>query len=348
MNIRAMILSSALVLAAPLPARNKTDVIVMGNGDRLTGEIKGLDSGVLQIDLDYVDGKISVQWSKVARLESSQLFIVQTQDGSLYTGKIASVPSQVDKIQVAGITQAKMVIEQSRVVKLEETSETFFQRWSGAVNLGVVYSKGNNATQYNLGSEIEYQRERWGAQVALSSNLSANSGSETSTRNQMSFTGYRLLPWKNYFYGGLCDFQQSSVQGIDLQSTVGGGFGRYLMNTNRARISVLGGLAWQSANYKQSTSVVATQEVVGGLLSTNVKFFLFKKTNLTVSAILVPALSDRGRVRFNTNASYYLKLFSDLSWNFSFYGSWDTRPPVDFAGSDYGYSSGLKWTFGYR
>ena len=63
---------------------------------------------------------------------------------------------------------------------------------------------------------------------------------------------------------------------------------------------------------------------------------------------MIPALSEAGRVRFNTNASYYLKLFSNLSWNLSFYGNWDTEPPANFSGSDYGYSLGMTWKFGYR
>jgi len=78
------------------------------------------------------------------------------------------------------------------------------------------------------------------------------------------------------------------------------------------------------------------------------KFFKFSKTNLTVNAMLLPALSDPGRIRFNTNASYYVKLLRDLKWNVSFYGNWDNRPPVGFSGSDYGTSSGLSWTFGLK
>jgi len=45
------------------------------------------------------------------------------------------------------------------------------------------------------------------------------------------------------------------------------------------------------------------------------KVFRFSKTNLTVSAALLTALSQPGRVYFNTNASYYVKLFSNLKWN---------------------------------
>ena len=76
------------------------------------------------------------------------------------------------------------------------------------------------------------------------------------------------------------------------------------------------------------------------------RVFKFKKANLNIDLRLLPALSDPGRVRFNTNASSYLKLFRNLNWTLSFYGSWDNRPPVHFSGSDYGSSSGISWEFG--
>jgi hypothetical protein len=50
----------------------------------------------------------------------------------------------------------------------------------------------------------------------------------------------------------------------------------------------------------------------------------------------------------NTNATYFIKVVNDLSWNVSLYGSWDSRPPATFPKSDYDSSSGLSWTFGNR
>src|SRR5277367_367331 len=88
MSLRALILSSTLLLAAPLLARDKTDVLVMKNGDSMTCEIKGLDAGVLYVSFDYIDGTSSVDWSKVARLESRQLFVVNTEDGAVFTGSL--------------------------------------------------------------------------------------------------------------------------------------------------------------------------------------------------------------------------------------------------------------------
>jgi hypothetical protein len=183
----------------------------------------------------------------------------------------------------------------------------------------------------------------------FSSSLSANAGSETSTRNELYLKGYRLLPRrKNYFYEGFGEFLQSSVQGIRLQTTLGGGIGRYLKNTDRTRFTLLGGLAWQNTHYRQSTASLATQDVAAGVLATELTVFKFNKTNLSITAAVFPSISGPSRVRFNTNTSYYIKLISNLSWNMSFYGNWDTRPPPNFAGADYGYSSGITWTFGYK
>lgn len=351
MKIRALFLSCLLFIATPLLARKSTDVVVMKNGDRMTCQVKGLNADVLSVSLDYVDGTISIDWSKVARLESSQLFVVLTQDGRSHEGTLvtAETPAgQPVKIQITEAKGERVEIERSQIVKMRQTSETFSQRFNGAIDLGVTHSKGNNATQYSLGTDVQYLRERWAADASFNSNLSSNSGSTTSTRNQLGLRSYHLLPWDNYFYAGLGTFLQSSVQGITLQTTLGGGIGYFVKNTNRTSIAVLGGLAWQGTDYKPSASTPGTQHLAAALIAADIKLVKFKKTNLDVSASLIPALTDAGRVRFNTNASYYLKLFRNLSWNLSFYGNWDNQPPPGLAASDYGSSSGLSWTFGSK
>jgi len=48
------------------------------------------------------------------------------------------------------------------------------------------------------------------------------------------------------------------------------------------------------------------------------------------------------------NATYWMKFWSNFTWNISFYRNWDNQPPPTFSGSDYGTSTGLGWTFGNR
>lgn len=350
MHTRFLVLSFALLFTVPLHARDVADVMVMTNGDRMTCKIKGLEAGVLYVDFDYIDGTASVDWSKVARLESNQLFVVKTESGAVYTGTLRTPETVADRpvrIQVLEL-EKEDVIDRSQIVQMIATSDRFWERFNGEVSLGVIYSKGNQSTQYSLGSQTAYVRERWTALAGFNSNLSSSTGANASTHNALNLGARRLLPWNNWFYAGIGAFLQSSEQGIALQSTVGGGVGRYLKNTNRASISVIVGPAWQNTNYKRSGVPVNNQNLAAAILYGDVQLFKFSKTNLDVTAAVLPALSDPGRIRFNTNASYYIKIVSNLKWNLSFYGNWDNRPPPGFSGSDYGTSSGLSWTFGLK
>ena len=349
--LRNVILSCAFALAMPLFAREKTDTIVMNNGDRLTGEIKGLDSGTLSVNFDYISGTASVDWSKVDHLESKQLFLVKTQNGSVYRGTLRTVDSLAKRpirIEISEAPDRRVALDQSKIVRMTETSESFWQRFNGQITSGIQYSKGNQATQYNLGVSLEYPRERWAAGGNYNSSLASSTGSTVSTRNQLDLYAARLLRWDNWFYAGITDFLQSSEQGIDLRTNLGGGVGRYLKNTNRANIWLLGGLAWQNTRYSQSLGEQGSQNVAAALIAGQAKFFAFNKTNLTINGYVFPALSQPGRVYTNTTVTYYVKLFGGLNWNISFYGNWDNQPPQHFSGSDYGTSSGLGWSFGNR
>ena len=351
MKFKPVVLWLALSFALPLLAREKSDVIIMRNGDRITCEIKGLSSDTLYINVDYILGTSSVEWSKVDHLESRQLFIVKTQDGLVYSGTLSTPASSGGRpinIQTLEPPDTTVEIEKSQIIKIDQTASTIWQRFNGDIGMGVIYSKGNQSAQYNFNSYLEYPRERWSADAAYNSSLSSSRGTSPATRNELNLELVRLLRWNNWYYTGLADFLQSSEQGIQLQSIVGGGIGRYFVNTNRSTFSLVGGLVWQRTNYQPMVVRALTQNSGSALIGSELKLFRFDKTNLTVSAILLPSITDSGRVRFNLNTTYYVKLWSNLTWNISFYGNWDNRPPPTFSGSDYGSSSGLSWKFGNR
>src|SRR5271170_1787357 len=131
-TIRAIILSSTLLISLPLYAQGNSDVLVMKNGDRFTCEIKGLSAGVLSVKLSYVDGTISVQWSQVAHLESNRLFRVQTESGLVYTGKLSTTGVSDDppiKIEIAEASGKEVEVAQRKIIKLSQTSESFWHRF---------------------------------------------------------------------------------------------------------------------------------------------------------------------------------------------------------------------------
>lgn len=349
MRAGCVVILLLLTFTSLLFAREKTDVIVMKNGDRITCEVQSVSAGGVYASVDYIDGTVKIEWSKVARIDSNQSFIVQTEQGSVYTGTIKTLESQAGRPVTLSIEEESGTthLRRNDIVSVNETSEKFWQRFNGSIGTGINYTKGNQSTQFNFNSDVEYVRERWSAQASYQSNVSANNGSSTSTRNQIYLSSLHLLPWKNYYYSGLAELLQSSTQDINRQTTLGGGVGRYLVRSNRATWTLFGGAAWQNTIYNSiTTTLIPNQDLATAVFSSELKIYRFKKTNLDVSAYLFPALSDAGRVRFNTNASYYLKLFSNLKWNLTFYGNWDSKPPANLSGSDYGTTSGVSWSFG--
>lgn len=350
MTGRILAIVLALLCALTSAAQDRTDVIVMKNGDRITCEIVSLSDGVLSVKLDYVDGSVALQWSKVARIESTRLFIVKTENGTVHTGTLSTLDSgggQPLTIEVAKAPGDRVGLDAQKVVNIESTASRFWSRFNGDVNLGVSYSKGNQAAQYNLNSLIEYPRDRWAVKATLGSSLSSSSGSSSSKRNDLTIRLMRMLRWNKFFYAGQAGFLQSSEQGISLQSNLSGGIGYHFKNSNRLRFSVLAGAGWQRTRYN-GTASPTTQNAAAGFLSTELRFFKFKKTTFGLEATLLPSISEPGRFHFRLNQSYYLKIVSDLSWNISFYGDWDSRPPRGFSGSDYGTSTGIGWTFGNK
>ena len=348
MNIRLtilLLLSTFLVL--PLLGRPKTDTIVMKNGDHFTCEIKQLDQGVLYVGFDYVDGTVSMDWRKVARIDSTQLFLVHTQDGTIYEGTLRTPTTPAEepvKIDIIGTPESHETVDRRQIIQMNQASDSFWRRFSGNIDSGMIYSRGNNTAQYSLASAVTFRREGWSAGTSYSSNLSTSNRETAATRNQVNFNALRNMRWNNWYYTSLGSFLQSSQQGIDLQTSLGGGIGRYLRNTDRTQISLMGGFTFQDTRYDAST-LYPSEKAVAGMVVGNVTLFVFKKTTLVLTAGLLPVLNQPGRVRFNMNSSYSIQIIKNLWWKFTFYGNWDSRPPGNLSGSDYGSTSGISYSF---
>src|SRR5271154_1436011 len=67
------------------------DTVVMKNGDRLTGEVKRLENGVLYIKTDYFSGAVGVDWLQVEKVVSTATYQIVLTNGSRLTGNISKV-----------------------------------------------------------------------------------------------------------------------------------------------------------------------------------------------------------------------------------------------------------------
>ena len=83
----ALLGCASLVPVASVQAAPKTDVVYFNNGDRLTGEIKGLEKGKLELSTSTA-GTVNIEWDKVARIETGQYLDLETSSGAHYHGQV--------------------------------------------------------------------------------------------------------------------------------------------------------------------------------------------------------------------------------------------------------------------
>jgi hypothetical protein len=72
---KSIILATALasIVSSPAFAREKSDVVWLVNGDRITGEIKRLEHGVLRLGTDSL-GTVNIEWDDIKTIESDHEF----------------------------------------------------------------------------------------------------------------------------------------------------------------------------------------------------------------------------------------------------------------------------------
>ena len=82
-------MAAVAMLGAPSARAERTDVIVLINGDSVTGEIKELDRGLLRYKTDSA-GTLLVEWEDVVTLSSKDSFEVKTTSGGRFFGSLTA------------------------------------------------------------------------------------------------------------------------------------------------------------------------------------------------------------------------------------------------------------------
>ena len=81
-----------LLLAVAVPAAaEKTDILLLKNGDRVTGEIDDLEGGLLIYKTDNM-GTLNVEWEDIDQLTSKNFFRVELKSGDLRYGSLVEPP----------------------------------------------------------------------------------------------------------------------------------------------------------------------------------------------------------------------------------------------------------------
>jgi len=340
-GVRLTVAALTLLLGVSTPAlAAKTDIIVLRNGDRLTGEVTQMRQGKLQVKTDDA-GTLSIEWDKVAAITTAALYDVTMRDGQHLLGRFtAAAPRYLNLIALAA---ASTTIAMDDVVSLAAIKTKFFQRIDGSVDLGGSYTESSGVGELYFSGDATYRRPAFLVAMDFSTNLTRQKDAPETSRYSTNL-GYTRF-WDNqWFVSGFALLESNRELGFTIRGTGAGSAGRYLRRSPHVEVFAAGGLAVGRESPVDQDLVTNVDALVTGDLS--VFTYDYPTTRIDVGVLMFPSLDDPGRVRVNTNLKFKREIFRDVFFSVSGYDAYDNRPKGAAAQShDFGVSLSFGWTF---
>ena len=342
------VLSTMLVMSS---IAAYADQVVLKNGDRLTGTIVKSDGKSLVLKSEFA-GEVTIQWDAVQGftsagdlhldLKNGQKLVgqVSTTDGNLVvaTKSNGNVETPKDAIAIIRNTNEQLAYDRSLHPGLREN-------WSGGTTVGFALTRGNSQTK-NLSLAFNAARKTLHDKLGIYANTvyasnDAPGAVPTVTANAIQ-GGLRydhdMTP--RLFAFGSADFQEDSLQSLNLRSIFGAGLGFHAIKSDRTTLDLLGGANYTRENYDAFTRHFAAATVGEELLHK-----LAASTSLTQSLYFYPNLSDAGDYRSTFNFGTVTKFSKWLGWQNAFGDIYVSNPPTGKKKNDILFTTGLNISF---
>ena len=350
MRLRTSYLAALAALAALGPVaipcvaqgyeREKSDVITLANGDRITGEILYLQFGILQLKTSHA-GTVLIEWPTVRSLQSQYMFRVQSLQGAHYSGYVHTDESS---LLISGY-EGDTTLPLNQVAAIVPFESSFWRRINGSVSMGYSYTKSSGVSQGSVGFNAAYSGEDVEAQLTANALVTRTPSEGTTNQDSIASQVYFLRPSRN-FWGFLGSLQHDPDLGVDARIVAGSVVGRHVYQSQVQQLDLIIGLVF---NQEWAANIGTSDQSLEGVLGGQWRVFRFNYPKLTMdlNLLVYPSITESPRIRSTLNLTLTFKLTTRFSLQLSEYGNYDSRPPEEGASNlDYGVVFSLAYNFG--
>jgi len=355
--MRSLLTLVLLMYATWGHTHSNNDVITMYNGDRITGEIKGLANGDLKINPPYAP-VISLDLQNIASIESNYNYEILTENNERLYGNISST-DKTGELQFTSIDSAK-VIPLLEITEIRPIEESFAERLQ--YTIGANFNLEPDIQTYKVEGTVSYASLRGQtsarANILQSNYRSLNEQGDyeddyTQTQGLFRLENERWSKFSNNWYrsfSGQYDYndQLNNFGRVSL----GSGFGRYFIDNAGMRLSTLIGLQGIAERSKveneedpdilqfsfcsgdlfdESCSgdisfVKQTYFSAEGFLTSSFIMYSLTDVNLdiNITGSLYPSLTEGDRLRAHLEAAVKWEVVSDLNIKLSLNSDYDS------------------------
>ncbi len=341
LRLLSRLMFPAILLLFSLSAwADRTDVVFLKNGDRVTGEVKGLNRGILELKTDHM-GTVYIEWEDIEEVISQTGQAVELTNGQRFYGSLAK-PENEQMVAIE-TEQGTIGFNTLDVVKMYPVQSGFWNRLDVSASLGFSWDKGSAVGRYSLGLDATYRDPRFITRAGFVTEITTQQGRDNSKRATLDANHLVFKLNKKYvaYFGSL---EKNDELGLDLRALAGAGYGWVPIRSNRNWFSIAAGL--DVTNETPTNGQAETNLEAVGMLTYEYYKYDRPQRKFSVNLMVFPSLTDWGRWRANFNTDFRLEFFEDLFWVLDFYASFDSAPISESAAnSDYGITSSLAYKF---
>jgi hypothetical protein len=334
--------SSAVTVLAPVPAlAAKTDLVILKNGDHITGEIKGVSRGKLDYSTDDA-GRLSIEWTKVAKVTSPNSFHIERSSGLRYFGRL-NAPLRSGYVVVQDFRADTLPVED--VIEVTPLNASFTQRVMSYLDVGFTLAKANTATTFSLSGKTSYRGPTFDSQLSYDSYAQGQESVPTTTRNTLrQFVSWYLQ--QHWSAVGLAQLEQNDELDLDHRITAGGGAEREIVRTNHQEFNAVAGLVGTQEEFTSETGNTSNTNLEG-FVAVNWSAFRFDSPTLDFAASFgtFPSITQAGRFRGQSEVRLVYELFNDFNVGIRFTDTFDTSPPEGASKNDYIAEFTIGWSY---
>ncbi|MEZ5148395.1 MAG: DUF481 domain-containing protein [Bacteroidales bacterium] len=267
-KIFLLTLFGVLLLPAILFAQ-KYDTVYLSNGDRITGELKKYEYGLLTFKTDAMNTVI-IEYDLIQTMYSSKYFMVRTSSGMLYFGSIAKAdfPGSINLV-ITNDSIFKPIVD---IVQITSIKNKIWSRIDGAIDLGSSYTKASDVLQFNLSGNASYRTARYFSDLNMNSIITSQSTKNTSRKNDAELGINRILQ-RRWFAGLQAKGQQNTELNLEYRIQTGLGLGYDMVHNNRNRLFSTAGIF---VNNEKTIDTEKRTTNIEGLVAVSYKWFKYQ------------------------------------------------------------------------
>jgi Protein of unknown function, DUF481 len=325
----------------------RTDILVLKNGDHVQGEIKILNNGVLTFKTDDI-GTLSVKWKDVVKLSSIHTFELVKRNGRIVYGSLDTTKQKFNIVIV--YPDSRDTISLFNLIKITQLRNTFFRRLSGNISIGGSYTKGSDVLKFNSSLSLKYRSRHDELILTNSSHITLQGQGQNSNFDEnitkkldgrFTYLHYFDRSWYFVSYTGA---EQNTEIAIQARLLLGVGGGKYLFQNYFHK---LGTTASLMGNNETKTDGSSTNNLE---FAFRVDYSIYKHTRpkiiLNTDFSVYPSISNPGRLRYDGNISADFELVKDFSISISAYTNFDNQGESESTSNfDWGFNTGLAYKF---